>query len=227
MLHHLAHKRGHLDTRANAGLPTLPAGDCHAMLERLRIMSADLASDAVFQRRDDFSSGCVVFRIRGKHQHHIQRQAHRIAFDLHIAFLHDVEQADLHFAGEIRKFIDRKDAAVRPRQQAVVDVSSFEMSCPLLAALIGSMSPIMSAIVTSGVASFSTYRSSDFSHAIGVSSPGCRSGRGIACRWAAADGHVSRNRATYGITGSSNIGQQARHPSLCLPAKSQQDEIVA
>ena len=42
---------------------------------------------------------------------------------------------------------------------------------PICAALIGSMSPTMSAIVTSGVASFSTKRESRRSQPIGMSSP--------------------------------------------------------
>ena len=49
--------------------------------------------------------------------------------------------------------------------------SSLLIACPVRAALIGSMSPIMSAMVTSGVASFSTYRSSAATQATGVSSP--------------------------------------------------------
>ncbi len=121
-----------------------------------RIVRADLAADAVFQRRDDLAARRVVFRIGGEHQHHVERQADRIAFDLDVAFLHDVEQADLDFAGQIGQFVDGEDAAIGARQQAVVNRQSFEISCPPRAALIGSMSPIMSAMVTSGVASFST-----------------------------------------------------------------------
>ena len=83
-------------------------------------MRADLAADAVLERRDDLAARGVVFRIGGEHQHQVQRQAHRIAFDLHVAFLHDVEQADLDLAGQIGQLIDGEDAAVGARQQAVV-----------------------------------------------------------------------------------------------------------
>ena len=120
-------------------------------------MRADLAADAVLQRRDDLAARGVVFRIRGEDQQHVERQAHRIALNLHVAFLHDVEQADLNLAGQVGQFVDGEDAAVGARQQAVVH-GQFVARCsgPARAALMGSMSPIMSAMVTSGVASFST-----------------------------------------------------------------------
>ncbi len=44
----------------------------------------------------------------------------RIAFDLDVAFLHDVEQADLNFPGEVRQFIDGEEAAVSAGQQSVM-----------------------------------------------------------------------------------------------------------
>ena len=86
-----------------------------------RIVRADLAADAVLQRRDDLAARRVVFRVRGEDQHQVERQAHRIALNLHVAFLHDVEQADLDLAGQIGQFVDGEDAAIGARQQAVVD----------------------------------------------------------------------------------------------------------
>ena len=70
--------------------------------------------------------------------------------------LEDVQQADLDARLEVGQLVDREDAAVRARDDAVVDdllVGVVELRA--VAALIGSMSPIRSAIVTSGVASFS------------------------------------------------------------------------
>ena len=84
-------------------------------------MRADLAADAVFQRRDDLAARRIVFRIRREHQHHIQRQADRIALNLHVAFLHDVEQAHLDLARQIGQFVDGENPAIGARQQAVVD----------------------------------------------------------------------------------------------------------
>src|SRR2546430_5896374 len=37
------------------------------------------------------------------------------------SLLHDVEQADLHFAGKIGELVQREDSAVRARQHAVVN----------------------------------------------------------------------------------------------------------
>src|SRR4029079_18663309 len=50
----------------------------------------------------------------------VQRQPHRVAFDLDVAFLHDVEQADLDLAAQVGQLVDGEDAAVGPGQQAEV-----------------------------------------------------------------------------------------------------------
>ena len=84
-------------------------------------MRADFAADAVLERRDDFSARRIVFGIGGEYQHQVERQTHRVALNLHVAFLHDVEQANLNFAGQVGQFIDGENAAVGARQQAVVD----------------------------------------------------------------------------------------------------------
>src|ERR1019366_1484868 len=46
---------------------------------------------------------------------------HRFLANAFRLFLHDVEESDLDFAGEIGKLVDGENAAVGPRQQAVVD----------------------------------------------------------------------------------------------------------
>ena len=92
-----------------------------AVCNLCRIVRHDLGADAILQRRDDLSARGVVFRVRRKHQHHVQRQAHRITLNLHVAFLHDVEESDLNLAGEIGQFVDREDAAIRARQQTVMN----------------------------------------------------------------------------------------------------------
>jgi hypothetical protein len=48
-------------------------------------------------------------------------QPHRIALNLYVAFLHDVEQPDLDLARQIGQFVDGEDAAIGARQQSVVD----------------------------------------------------------------------------------------------------------
>ena len=119
-------------------------------------MRHDLAADAVLERRDDLAARRVVLGVGGEDQQHVQRQAHRKPFDLDVAFLHDVEQPHLDLAGQVGELVDGEDAAVGARQQAEVDRELVGQECPPRAAWIGSMSPIMSAMVTSGVASFST-----------------------------------------------------------------------
>jgi hypothetical protein len=118
---------------------------------------ADLGADAVLERRDDLAARRVVLGVGAEHQQHVERQAHRVALDLDVALLEDVEEAHLDLAREVGQLVDREDAAVGPRQQPEVHRQLVGRAAgPPRAALMGSMSPIMSAIVTSGVASFST-----------------------------------------------------------------------
>src|SRR5207302_9707822 len=60
-------------------------------------------------------------RVCGEHEKHIQRQAQGVAFNLNVAFLHDIEKSDLNFPREVRQFVDGEDAAVRVRQKPVVN----------------------------------------------------------------------------------------------------------
>ena len=90
------------------------------MLARRRVVRADLRADAILQRRDDLAARGVVLGVGAEHHQDVERQAHRVALDLDVPFLQDVEEADLDLAGEVGQLVDREDAAVRPRQQAVV-----------------------------------------------------------------------------------------------------------
>ena len=83
-------------------------------------MRPDLGADAVLQRRDDLAARRVVLRVRREDEHDVERQPHRVAFDLDVALLEDVEEADLDLAREVGQLVDREDAAVGPRQQPVV-----------------------------------------------------------------------------------------------------------
>ena len=84
-------------------------------------MRANFRADAVLQRSDDFAARGVVLRIRGKDEQHVERQAQRVALNLDVAFLHDVEQADLNFSCEVGQFVDGEDAAIGAGQQAVMN----------------------------------------------------------------------------------------------------------
>ena len=83
-------------------------------------MRPDFAADPVLEWCDDLAARRVVFGVGGEDQQHVQWQRHRIALNLHIAFLHDVEQGHLDLACEIGQFVDRKDSPVGARQQSVV-----------------------------------------------------------------------------------------------------------
>ena len=84
-------------------------------------MRANFAADAVLERRDDLAARRVILGIGGEDEQHVERQANRVALNLDVAFLHDVEEADLNLAGEIGQFVDGEDAAIGAGQQAVVD----------------------------------------------------------------------------------------------------------
>jgi hypothetical protein len=58
-----------------------------------------------------------------------EKTSRTVALYLDVALLQDVEQADLHLAGQIGQLIDREDAAMGARQQSVVHrphVAEFE-----------------------------------------------------------------------------------------------------
>src|ERR1700719_3416311 len=84
-------------------------------------MSANFGADAVFERSDDFSAGGVVFGICGKDQEDIERKAQGVTFNLNVALLHDVEEADLDFSCEVGQLMDGQNAAIGTGQQAVVN----------------------------------------------------------------------------------------------------------
>src|SRR5947208_16942254 len=84
-------------------------------------MRANLTADAVLERRNDFAAGGVVLRIGRKHQLDVEGQAHGVTLNLHVAFLHDVEQADLDFSCQVGKLINGEDAAVGAREEPIVN----------------------------------------------------------------------------------------------------------
>ena len=87
----------------------------------MRIVGANFGADAVLERSDDFSPRRVIFRVCRKDQLDVEGQAHGITLNLHVALLHDVEQAHLNFAREVGKLVDGEDAAVRAWKEAVMD----------------------------------------------------------------------------------------------------------
>ena len=119
-LDHFLHILRHVQFVSVALRPGFLGRDGHAFFDRGRIVGANFRSDAVFQRRDDLAARRVVLRVGAEHQRNVERQADGISLNLNIAFLHDVEQADLNFSREVRQFVDGENAMIGARQQSVV-----------------------------------------------------------------------------------------------------------
>ena len=84
-------------------------------------MRADLAAEAVLQRRDDPPPVRVVLRVRGGDEQHVERQPDLVAAHLDVTLLEHVQQTDLDAFGEVGQLVDREDAPVRPWHEAVVE----------------------------------------------------------------------------------------------------------
>ena len=84
------------------------------------IVRTDFRPDAVLERRDDLSARRVVLGVGREGDQDVERQTDRVALDLDVTLLKDVEQPDLNLAREVRQLVDRKDPAIGPRQQTVV-----------------------------------------------------------------------------------------------------------
>src|SRR6266404_1227329 len=104
-----------------AGDPGFLRGDGHAFFDAGGVVRANFGADAVFERSDDFAARGVVFGIGGEDEEDVERKAEGIALNLDVALLHDIEEADLNFSGEIWELVDGEDAAVGAGQKAVVD----------------------------------------------------------------------------------------------------------
>ena len=118
-------------------------------------MRADHRADAVFEGRDDPPAVGVVFRVGRKDHREIEVEPHRVAPDLHVALFQDVEEPDLNLGGQVGELVDAENAAVGSGNQAEMHRQSRWRDNGPSACLIMSTSPIKSAMVTSGVASFS------------------------------------------------------------------------
>src|SRR5687767_12161250 len=77
--------------------PRFLTSDLDGRGQFFRVVSHDLSPDTILERRNDLSARGVILGVRRKHQHHVERKPHRITLNLHIAFLHDVEETDLDF----------------------------------------------------------------------------------------------------------------------------------
>ncbi len=97
--------------------------DLDLVLERARIVGANLGAEAILQRRDDAPAIGVVLRVGAGDHEDVQRQANLVAANLYVALFHDVEQTDLDALGEVGQLVDAEDATIGARDQTVVDAS--------------------------------------------------------------------------------------------------------
>ena len=118
----LGHERRHLHVEAVGGeRARLLLDDRGLELGVERVVRADLRSEAVLQRGDDATAVGVVLGVGRRQEHEVDREAHLVAADLHVALLEHVEQAHLDALGEVGELVDREDRAVGARHEAVVD----------------------------------------------------------------------------------------------------------
>ena len=206
--------------------PGFLRGDGHALFHGRGIVRANLAADAVLERRDDFSARRVVFRIGGEDQQNVQRQANGIALNLHVAFLHDVEKPDLNFAGQIRQFVDGENAAIGARQQAVVHGQ-------FVGKIVAAARGLDGIHVADDVGNGHVGRGQLFDEAILARQPG--DGRVVAALGdqfaaGAADGTqrmiVNLAAGDVGNLRIEKVDQAAQDAALGLAAQTEQDEIV-
>ena len=104
-----------------ADVDALLGDDVQFLVDVARVVRADVRAVAVLERGDDAAAVGVVLRVGRRHDEDVEVQAHLVAADLDVALLHHVEQADLDAFGQVRQLVDREDAAVGARDQAVVD----------------------------------------------------------------------------------------------------------
>ncbi len=78
------------DVRTALG-PCFLLCDRSAQVHGCGVMGFYLRTDTILERCDDLAAYGVVLRICRKHQHYIERHSDRIALNLNIAFLHNIE----------------------------------------------------------------------------------------------------------------------------------------
>ena len=122
LLDDFPHPGGQLEIAAAAAIdPRFLAGDLHRHLPVGRVVGPNLGADAILQRRDDLAARRVVLGVGRERHQDVEPQADRVALNLDVAFLQDVEEPDLNLARQIGKLVDREEPAIGARQQAVVN----------------------------------------------------------------------------------------------------------
>ena len=168
----------------------------------------------------------VIFRVSRKHEQQVERQSHRVPFDLHVAFLHDVEQTYLDFAGQIRKLIDGENAAVGARNKPV-------MNCQLIGDVLAAARRFDGIDIANHVRDGYVGRGQLFHVTMVLCEPGNRSFITLFRDEILASAANGRVRAVVDFA-TRNVrhhrveqrGQQTDQARLGLPAQAQQNEIM-
>ena len=85
-----------------------------------RVVRLDRRADAVLELRDHLARAVVGGGVRTEEDEDVDVEPDREAADLDIAFLKDVEEADLHEVIEVGQFVHREDAAMHARDETEV-----------------------------------------------------------------------------------------------------------
>jgi len=119
---HLVHEGRHEHRMVAAEIDArLLPRDRDAELALARVVRDDRAADPVLELRDHLARAVVRARIRTEEDEDVEVEAHRVAADLDVALLEDVEEPDLHELVEVGELVHREDAAVLPRDEAEVE----------------------------------------------------------------------------------------------------------
>ena len=124
--HHLDQMVGHLGVQVR-----LLEDHPHLGVEFQRVVRPDLGAEPVFERGDDATPVGVVLGVGAGDHQDVQRQPQGVAAHLNVALLHHVEHRHLDALGQIGQFVDRDDAAVRPRDQTVRNGLGVSQGAPL------------------------------------------------------------------------------------------------
>ena len=82
------------------------------------VVSPDLRTEAVLERRNQAAAVGVVLGVGGRHYEDVQLEPDQVATNLDVTFLEHVQQTHLDSLREVGQLVDGEDAAIRLRHEA-------------------------------------------------------------------------------------------------------------